>query len=102
MGSEMCIRDRSIIGYVILRGSSEGSDDLRNEIREHVATKLGPIARPKAVFLVPDLPKTRSGKIMRRLLRDVAEGRNLGDTTTLADQGVVAAIQEGAQHSDEN
>ena len=93
---------QSIIGYVILRGSSEGSDDLRNEIREHVATKLGPIARPKAVFLVPDLPKTRSGKIMRRLLRDVAEGRNLGDTTTLADQGVVAAIQEGAQHSDEN
>ena len=93
---------QSIIGYVILRGSSEGSDDLRNEIREHVATKLGPIARPKAVFLVPDLPKTRSGKIMRRLLRDVAEGRNLGDTTTLADQSVVAAIQEGAQHSDEN
>ena len=93
---------QSIIGYVILRGSSEGSDDLRNEIREHVATKLGPIARPKAVFLVPDLPKTRSGKIMRRLLRDVAEGRNLGDTTTLADQNVVAAIQEGAQHSDEN
>ena len=93
---------QSIIGYVILRGSSEESDDLRNEIREHVATKLGPIARPKAVFLVPDLPKTRSGKIMRRLLRDVAEGRNLGDTTTLADQSVVAAIQEGAQHSDEN
>jgi acetyl-CoA synthetase len=93
---------QSIIGYVILRGSSEESDDLRNEIREHVATKLGPIARPKAVFLVPDLPKTRSGKIMRRLLRDVAEGRNLGDTTTLADQSVVAAIQGGAQHSDEN
>ena len=93
---------QSIIGYVILRGSSEESDDLRNAIREHVATKLGPIARPKAVFLVPDLPKTRSGKIMRRLLRDVAEGRNLGDTTTLADQSVVAAIQGGAQHSDEN
>ncbi len=93
---------QSIIGYVILRGSAEGSNDLRNEIRSHVATKLGPIARPKAVFLVPDLPKTRSGKIMRRLLRDVAEGRNLGDTTTLADQSVVAAIQEGAQHSDEN
>ena len=93
---------QSIIGYVILRGSSEGSNDLRNEIRAHVATKLGPIARPKAVFLVPDLPKTRSGKIMRRLLRDVAEGRDLGDTTTLADQSVVAAIQGGAQHSDEN
>ena len=93
---------QSIIGYVILRGSSEASDDLRNEIRIHVAEKLGPIARPKAVFLVPDLPKTRSGKIMRRLLRDVAEGRNLGDTTTLADQSVVAAIQQGAQQSDED
>jgi len=93
---------QSIIGYVILRASSVESNDLRDEIRAHVSTKLGPIARPKAVFLVPDLPKTRSGKIMRRLLRDVAEGRNLGDTTTLADQSVVAAIQEGAQHSDEN
>jgi len=102
VGATDATTGQSIIGYVILRGSAEGSNDLRNEIRSHVATKLGPIARPKAVFLVPDLPKTRSGKIMRRLLRDVAEGRNLGDTTTLADQSVVAAIQEGAQHSDEN
>ena len=93
---------QAIIGYVILRGGFENSDSLRQEIRAHVAEKLGPIARPKAVFLVPDLPKTRSGKIMRRLLRDVAEGRNLGDTTTLADQSVVAAIQDGAQNSDED
>ena len=93
---------QSIIGYVILRGGFENSDSLRQEIRAHVAEKLGPIARPKAVFLVPDLPKTRSGKIMRRLLRDVAEGRDLGDTTTLADQSVVAAIQDGAQNSDED
>ena len=92
---------QAIIGYVILRGGFENSDSLRQEIRAHVAEKLGPIARPKAVFLVPDLPKTRSGKIMRRLLRDVAEGRDLGDTTTLADQSVVAAIQDGAQNSDE-
>ena len=111
----MCIRDRAavvgatddttgqtIIGYVILCGGFENSDSLRQEIRAHVAEKLGPIARPKAVFLVPDLPKTRSGKIMRRLLRDVAEGRDLGDTTTLADQSVVAAIQDGAQNSDED
>ena len=93
---------QAIIGYVILRGGFENSDSLRQEIRAHVAEKLGPIARPKAVFLVPDLPKTRSGKIMRRLLRDVAEGRDLGDTTTLADQSVVAAIQDGAQNSDED
>ena len=90
---------QAIIGYVILRGGFDPSEDLREEIRIHVATKLGPIARPKAVFLVPDLPKTRSGKIMRRLLRDVAEGRDLGDTTTLADSSVVSAIQEGAQNS---
>ena len=67
-----------------------------------MGTKLGPTARPKAVFLVPDLPKTRSGKIMRRLLRDVADGRVLGDTTTLADPDVVAAIREGAAQSDED
>ena len=93
---------QAIIVYVILRGSYDPSDELRDEIRNHVAQKLCPIARPKAVFLVPDLPKTRSGKIMRRLLRDVAEGRDLGDTTTLADANVVSAIQVGAQKSTED
>ncbi len=90
---------QAIIGYVILRGGNEASVELGEEVRAHVATKLGPIARPKAVFLVPDLPKTRSGKIMRRLLRDVAEGRDLGDTTTLADAGVVAEIRDRAAES---
>ena len=61
-----------------------------------MATKIGPTARPKAVIVVPDLPKTRSGKIMRRLLRDVVEGRDLGDTTTLADASVVEAIRDRA------
>ena len=93
---------QAIIGYVILRGSFESSNKLRDEIRSHVAEKLGPIARPKAIFLVPDLPKTRSGKIMRRLLRDVAEGRDLGDTTTLADANVVIAIQDRAGNSEED
>ena len=79
-----------------MRGGNEPSDELREEIRQHVATKLGAIARPKAVVLVPDLPKTRSGKIMRRLLRDVAEGRKLGDTTTLADESVVDEIRDRA------
>ena len=87
---------QAIVGYVILRGTATASDELGEEIRRHVATKLGPIARPKTVVLVPDLPKTRSGKIMRRLLRDVVEGRNLGDTTTLADAGVVEEIRERA------
>ena len=62
-----------------------------------MAVKLGAIARPRAVIIVPDLPKTRSGKIMRRLLRDVVEGRELGDTTTLADSNVVEAIRDRAE-----
>ena len=90
---------QAIIGYVILRGSHEATDELGEEVRQHVATRLGPIARPKTVVLVPDLPKTRSGKIMRRLLRDVAEGRSLGDTTTLADQSVVDEIRTRAAES---
>jgi acetyl-CoA synthetase len=87
---------QAIIGYVILRGTYEASPELIEEIRQHVAKKIGPTARPKAVIVVPDLPKTRSGKIMRRLLRDVAEGRDLGDTTTLADAGVVEDIRRRA------
>ena len=87
---------QAIVGYVILVGGATASDELGEEIRAHVATKIGPIGRPKTVVLVPDLPKTRSGKIMRRLLRDVAEGRNLGDTTTLADPGVVEEIRHRA------
>ena len=90
---------QAIVGYVILRGTHAASSELGEEIRSHVAIKLGPIARPKAVGLVPDLPKTRSGKIMRRLLRDVAEGRDLGDTTTLADSGVVDEIRNRAAES---
>jgi len=92
---------QAIVGYVILMGTAEPSEELGEEVRQHVAKKLGPTARPKAVFLVPDLPKTRSGKIMRRLLRDVADGHELGDTTTLADPGVVAAIREGAAAGDD-
>jgi acetyl-CoA synthetase len=93
VGATDDITGQAIVGYVILRGGNEASDPLREEIRQHVAKKLGPMARPKAVLVVADLPKTRSGKIMRRLLRDVAEGRALGDTTTLADSGVVDDIR---------
>ena len=90
---------QAIVGYCILRGGNDPSDELREEIRQHVSTKLGAIARPKAVVLVPDLPKTRPGKIMRRLLRDVAEGRKLGDTTTLADATVVDEIRDRAEQA---
>jgi acetyl-CoA synthetase len=93
VGATDATTGQAIFAYVILRSGGEASaDDLRN----HVANEIGPIAKPKAIFITPDLPKTRSGKIMRRLLRDVAEGRNLGDTSTLADAGVVTELQRRA------
>jgi acetyl-CoA synthetase len=93
VGAQDATTGQAIIAYVTLRGGSEASiDDLRN----HVAAEIGAIAKPKTIYLTPDLPKTRSGKIMRRLLRDIAEGRNLGDTTTLADASVVDEIQRKA------
>ena len=74
----------------------------RVQLREHVAYVIGPIARPKFLMFVPDLPKTRSGKIMRRLLRDIAEGRTLGDTTTLADSTVVETIRDNSGKAEED
>ena len=101
VGATDDVTGQAICGYVILVGDVEPTEELAEVLRAHVAHKLGAIARPRAVFLVPDLPKTRSGKIMRRLLRDVADGRDLGDVTTLADPGVVEAIREGAARDDE-
>jgi acetyl-CoA synthetase len=87
---------QAIIAYVTLKGGNEASDEHGQLLRQHVATKIGAIARPKTIVFTDDLPKTRSGKIMRRLLRDVAEGRVLGDTTTLADASVVEEIKRRA------
>src|SRR5438874_5910328 len=87
---------QAIVAYVTLKGGEEGSLDMLEELRNHVATKIGPIAKPANIVFTPELPKTRSGKIMRRLLRDVAEHRELGDTTTLADPAVVEEIKERA------
>ena len=87
---------QAIIAYVTLKGGNEPSDEHGQLLRKHVATKIGAIARPKTIIFTDDLPKTRSGKIMRRLLRDVAEGRVLGDTTTLADASVVEEIKRRA------
>jgi len=88
------ITGEAIFAFVIVKSRIEPNGELGEELRRHVAEKIGPIARPKTVMFTPDLPKTRSGKIMRRLLRDIAAGRPLGDTTTLADAGVVEAIRE--------
>ena len=90
-------KGQAIVGYVILEGDREGSDELMTELRQHVRRQIGPIATPEAVFFAPDLPKTRSGKIMRRILKKIAEGRDdVGDVSTLADPTVVLVLQEQA------
>ncbi|MFM7755636.1 MAG: acetate--CoA ligase [Actinomycetota bacterium] len=93
VGANDATTGQAIIAYVTLRGGSTVGE---NDLRAHVAKEIGAIAKPKTIYFTPDLPKTRSGKIMRRLLRDVAEGRNLGDTTTLADANVVTELQRRA------
>jgi acetyl-CoA synthetase len=88
---------QAIVAFVTLKGGKEGSIEKLEELRNHVAQKIGPIAKPANIVFTPELPKTRSGKIMRRLLRDVAENRPLGDTTTLADPSVVEEIRNRGQ-----
>ena len=85
---------QSIVAFVTLEGSYEGDDAMEVQIRDHVATQIGKLARPKRIIWADDLPKTRSGKIMRRLLRDIAGGQELGDVTTLRDPAVMAQLQE--------
>ncbi len=88
------LKGQAIAAFVILKAGFQGGPEIVEELKAHVAKKIGAIARPDDVIVCADLPKTRSGKIMRRLLRDVAEGRALGDTTTLADPNVVNALKE--------
>jgi acetyl-CoA synthetase len=85
---------QGIVAFVILRAGHE-HEDVIQELRNHVSKEIGPIAKPKKILIVAELPKTRSGKIMRRLLKDVAEHRELGDMTTLADQNIMKLIKEG-------
>ena len=87
---------QQIVAFVTLKGSVEAADDTTEVLREHVARKIGKLARPTTIIFTPDLPKTRSGKIMRRLLKDVAEERELGDVTTLADPAIVEEIRDKA------
>jgi acetyl-CoA synthetase len=85
---------------VTLKEGAHSAEALVSDLKEHVVKKIGAIARPDDILFTADLPKTRSGKIMRRLLRDIAEGKALGDTTTLADPGVVAKLK--ANYEDEH
>jgi len=104
VGANDPMTGQGIVAFVILRGDatervaqggSGAGAELVAELRKHVATQIGPIARPRQIMIVPELPKTRSGKIMRRLLRDVAEQRELGDVTTLQDSAVMGLITSG-------
>jgi acetyl-CoA synthetase len=99
VGANDATTGQAIVAFVTLRGGAQVNE---TDLRNHVAKEIGAIAKPKTIYFTPDLPKTRSGKIMRRLLRDVAEGRNLGDTTTLADASVVTELQSRAAQSTED
>ena len=99
VGANDAMTGQAIVAFVILRGgiAHQDGDALVKELRNHVAKEIGPIAKPRQIMVVNELPKTRSGKIMRRLLRDVAENRAVGDATTLADPNVMRLIQAGLQ-----
>ncbi|MGW0357430.1 AMP-binding enzyme, partial [Nocardia nova] len=94
VGASDATTGQGIVAFVILTGGSNNSGrQLVDELKAEVSREISPIARPREIHIVPELPKTRSGKIMRRLLRDVAEGRELGDTSTLVDPNVFEAIR---------
>jgi acetyl-CoA synthetase len=88
------VTGQAIAAFVTLRSTASGDEGLIDELRDHVAASIGPIAKPKSIVFTGDLPKTRSGKIMRRLLKDISEHRQLGDVTTLANADIVAEITE--------
>jgi len=88
------LKGQAIAAFVILKEGNDSVEKLEDTLKDHVVGKIGAIARPKTIIFTADLPKTRSGKIMRRLLRDIAEGRVLGDVTTLADTHIVQALKE--------
>ena len=102
VGRKDDVTGQAIAAFVTLRGSVTGDEALLDELRDHVATTLGPIAKPQSIVFTDDLPKTRSGKIMRRLLQDISEHRQLGDVTTLANADIVNEIAEKAAGSTED
>jgi acetyl-CoA synthetase len=96
------ITGQAIAAFVTLKSSVTGDEDLLSELRDHVAKVIGPIGKPKSIVFTNDLPKTRSGKIMRRLLQDISENRQFGDVTTLANADIVSEIAEKAATSSED
>jgi len=94
IGKKHELKGEAVAAFVTLKEGIEGSEELIAKLKKHVATRIGALARPDDIFFTGDLPKTRSGKIMRRLLRDIAEGRAVGDTTTLSDPNVMASIAQ--------
>jgi acetyl-CoA synthetase len=88
------VKGQGVVAFVTPRGGVEAGPELVNELRNHVGERIGAIAKPDRIYFTSELPKTRSAKIMRRLLRDIAEGRVLGDTTTLADPNIMASIKK--------
>ena len=102
VGRKDDLTGQAIAAFVTLRGSRVGDEALIAELRQHVSDSIGPIAKPKSIVFTPDLPKTRSGKIMRRLLKDISEHRQLGDVTTLANEGVVNDIAKMAEASSDD
>jgi acetyl-CoA synthetase len=102
VGAKDDVTGQGIVAFVILRGENNlDADTIGAELRNHVGQEIGPIAKPRQIMIVQELPKTRSGKIMRRLLLDIAEGRALGDVTTLADPAVVQLIANGMTTNDD-
>ena len=95
------ISGEAIAAFVSLIGTDKGDENLISELRQHVSDKIGPIAKPKSIVITADLPKTRSGKIMRRLLKDISEERKLGDVTTLANSDIVSELQSRAMDADD-
>jgi len=100
IGRKHEIKGEAPAAFVTIKAGYAATPELAAELKQHVARKIGAIARPEEILFTAELPKTRSGKIMRRLLRDIAEGRALGDVTTLADPSVVAALREKYEHQE--
>jgi len=100
VGKAHDIKGQAIVAFVSLKQNVKSSPELVNELKAHVVKKIGALARPEDILFTADLPKTRSGKIMRRLLRDIAEGKTLGDTTTLADPTVIEHLKQQYEGSE--
>ncbi len=99
IGKAHAIKGQAVSAFVTLKAGIDGAQEKVDELKRHVQKKIGALARPDDIFFTAELPKTRSGKIMRRLLRDIAEGRTLGDTSTLADPAVIARLREQSEET---